>query len=146
MAELISSIQATSQSKTRTMIKTRNFSMIIDEPESLGGSNEGANPVEYLLAALSGCLNVVCHAIAKEMGMSLTGLEIDIDGNINTDKFMGKSDKERTGFKEVRVIIKPETDADESTLSNWLKTVEERCPVSDNIANATPITFSIEKQ
>ncbi len=33
-------------------VKVRNFSFKIDEPEALGGSDLGANPVEYVLGAL----------------------------------------------------------------------------------------------
>lgn len=33
-------------------VKVRNFSFKIDEPEALGGTDNGANPVEYVLAAL----------------------------------------------------------------------------------------------
>jgi len=45
--------------------------MTIDEPDNLGGTDAGANPVEYLLAALSGYLNVVGHLVAREMGINL---------------------------------------------------------------------------
>ncbi len=33
-------------------VKVRNFTFKIDEPETLGGSDLGANPVEYVLGAL----------------------------------------------------------------------------------------------
>ncbi|WP_343029992.1 OsmC family protein [Alkalibaculum sporogenes] len=99
--------------------------------------------MEYLLAAFSGCLNVVCHVVAKEMGIELNALEIDIQANLNPNNFMGKSDKERSGFKEITVFIKPETSADEILLSKWLKTVENRCPVSDNIMNITPVKIEL---
>jgi len=54
---------------------------IIDEPPVLCGMNLGANPVEYLLVALSGCLttSLIAHAAAlifesdgrKRKGMGL---------------------------------------------------------------------------
>jgi len=33
---------------------------------------------------------------------------------------------------------------DNETLGKWAKEVEERCPVSDNIGNATPISISLK--
>jgi hypothetical protein len=41
----------------------------LDEPPILCGENKGANPVEYLLVALSGCLttSMVAHAAAKDI-------------------------------------------------------------------------------
>ncbi|MFZ7133622.1 MAG: OsmC family protein [Eubacteriales bacterium] len=143
MSDLKFKVKAHSESDTKTVVKARKFLMTIDEPENLGGANEGANPVEYLLGALSGCLNVVSHIVAKEMGFELRGLEIEIEGVLNPAKFMGKSDEERTGFKTIEVIMKADTDADEETLAKWLKVVEGRCPVSDNIANVTPIRITL---
>jgi uncharacterized OsmC-like protein len=143
MSDLKFGVKARSENPTKTVVEARGFTMIIDEPKSLGGTNEGANPVEYLVAALAGCLNVVSHMVAKEMGFVLKGVEFEIEGNLNPMKFMGKSDAERTGYKEVRVSIKPDTDADEETLKKWLEEVEKRCPVSDNIANATPVVIEL---
>ena len=143
MSDLKFGVKARSENPTKTVVEARGFTMIIDEPKSLGGTNEGANPVEYLVAALAGCLNVVSHMVAKEMGFVLKGVEFEIEGNLNPMKFMGKSDAERTGYKEVRVSIKPDTDADEETLKKWLEEVEKRCPVSYNIANATPVVIEL---
>lgn len=139
-------INAKSESPTRTVVKARDFSMIIDEPKHLGGKDTGANPVEFLLGALSGCLNVVGHMVAKEMGFDFHGMEIDIEGGMNPLKFMGKSSKERTGYQYIDVKIRPNTEMDEETLIKWAKAVEERCPVSDNIGNATPITINLSKK
>ncbi len=139
-------INAKSESPTRTVVKARDFSMIIDEPKHLGGKDTGANPVEFLLGALSGCLNVVGHMVAKEMGFDFLGMEIDIEGGMNPLKFMGKSSKERTGYQYIDVKIRPNTEMDEETLVKWAKAVEERCPVSDNIGNATPITINLSKK
>jgi len=60
-----------SENNTKTIVNARNFKLVIDEPESLGGNNEGATPVEFLLAALVGCLTVVGNLVAKEMHKAL---------------------------------------------------------------------------
>lgn len=136
-------VKATKENPTKTVVKARNFEMIIDEPANLGGTNGGANPVEYVLAALSGCLNVVGHVVAKEMGFEIKSLEIELDGELNPARFMGKSDEERAGYQAINVKMKPETDADEATLKTWIEKVENRCPVSDNLANATPVNITL---
>jgi len=136
-------IKAKSESPTKTVVTARHFKMVIDEPQMLGGEDKGANPVEYLLGALSGCLNVVGHIVAKEMGFDFDGMEIEIEGGMDPAKFMGKSAKERTGFQSIDVKIKPNTQVDQETLAKWAKAVEERCPVSDNIGNATPISITL---
>lgn len=141
MPNMTFSAKAHSENKTKTVITTRNFKLIVDEPENLGGTNEGPNPVEFLLAALAGCLNVVGHLVAMEMGFTLNGLEIELEGDLDPAKFMGQKVSTRAGYNDVRVTMKPDTDADSATLETWLKTLESRCPISDNISHATPLNI-----
>ncbi len=137
---------AKSEHPMKSVVETGSFKMIIDEPESLGGTNQGAAPVEYLLAALAGCLNIVGYAVAREMNMPLKSLEINVEGDLNPARFMGMPTDARTGYQEVRVSLKPDTDADPSTLERWLSSLEERCPVSDNLANKTPLKLTLAKK
>ena len=68
-------VSAQSESATKAVIKARSFKFLIDEPAELGGTNEGPNPVEYLLGAFAGCLNVMAHLVAQEMNMELRSLK-----------------------------------------------------------------------
>ncbi|WP_320406865.1 OsmC family protein [Thermococcus paralvinellae] len=90
MPDLKFSIIGEGVSPTKTIAKVRNFEVIVDEPPSLGGTDAGPNPVEYLLVALAGCLNVVGHLVAKEMGFTINSLKIKISGTLDPTKFMGK--------------------------------------------------------
>ncbi|QRX62602.1 OsmC family protein [Dysgonomonadaceae bacterium zrk40] len=144
MADMTFRVKAHSENPTKTVVKARTFQMIIDEPTDLGGTNDGANPVEYLLAALSGCLNVMCHVVAQEMNFKLRGVEIQLAGKLNPDKLFGKETADRAGYKEITVEINPDTDADRATLERWLEVVESRCPVSDNLNNPTPVHIKLK--
>lgn len=143
MPKLKFQVTAASENPTKTVVETRGFKIIVDEPENLGGTNAGANPVEYVLSALAGCLNVVGHLVAKEMGFEMRGIKIDIEGDLDPAKFMGQTSTGRAGYESIRVSIKPDCDADAETLAKWVKAVESRCPVSDNVANATPVEIKI---
>ncbi len=145
MSDLRFKIDAQSASAAKTIVKARNFEIVVDEPEALGGTDVAPNPVEYVLAAFAGCLNVMGHLIAKEMGFELKNLKIEMEGNLNPAKLFGKSDEERAGYKNIVVKLIPETEADESILEKWLHEVESRCPVSDNLQNITPVSVELEK-
>lgn len=132
-------VEAKSDSNARVLVKARNFDLIIDEPENLGGDDRGANPVEFVLAALAGCLNVVGNLIAKEMDFKISNLKFEIEGELNPMKFLGKSSAERAGYQNITAVVSGDTDADEKTIEEWLSRVEERCPVSDNLSNPTPL-------
>ena len=145
MSNLRFSVNGESNSTTQFVAKARHFKLVVDEPEELGGADEAANPVEYILAGLAGCINVVGHLVAKELGFVISKLNIDISGEINPDKLLGISTLERAGFQSIQINLNPETEADIVTLSQWLKIVEDRCPVKDNLRNETPVRLSVEK-
>ena len=145
MSNLRFSVNGESNSTTQFVAQARHFKLVVDEPEELGGADEAANPVEYILAGLAGCINVVGHLVAKELGFVISKLNIDISGEINPDKLLGISNHERAGFQSIQINLNPETEADIVTLSQWLKIVEDRCPVKDNLRNETPVRLSVEK-
>ncbi|AEH24057.1 OsmC family protein [Pyrococcus yayanosii] len=132
-------VSAKALSPTKTLVRCGDYEVITDK---LGG--EAPSPIEYILAALAGCINIVGHMVAKDMGFEIEGLEIEVEGTFNPAKFMGKNG-DRAGYKDVKVVVKVRADVDEETLGEWLKRVEERCPVSDNLVNPTPTEVVVEK-
>ena len=143
MSKLNFSIAGKSLSATKYQGKTRHFVHTIDEPEALGGKDEAPNPVEFILAGYAGCLNVVYHLIAKEIGIKVSSLHITINGDINPEKLLGISNKERAGFQSLNVHIELETNGSYEQEQELIKKVKERCPVNDNLANITPINYLI---
>ncbi|WP_299251183.1 OsmC family protein [uncultured Lacinutrix sp.] len=146
MSDLKFSVAGVSTSATQFVGKSRQFKLVIDEPEGLNGTDEGANPVEYILAGFAGCVNVVGHLVAKELGFKIDKLNIEVLGDINPDKFLGISNNERAGFKNIELKLVPETTASIETLVKWLEIVEARCPVRDNLSNNTPVKISVQKE
>ena len=143
MEDLIFSINGKSVTPTRFEGKVRQFNIAVDEPENFGGKDSAPTPVEYILAGYAGCLNVVVNLIAKEMGITIKSLEINITGDINPEKLLGISDKERAGFKSLNIQMTIKSDASKDMLQKLLTQVKERCPVNDNLANTTPVNYSI---
>ncbi|WKY47172.1 OsmC family protein [Eubacteriaceae bacterium ES3] len=137
-------VRANSENPTKTTVKARGFNFIVDEPDTLGGTNEGLSPVEYLLGAFAGCLNVVGHLVAKEMNFELRGLKLEMRGEINTDNLMGVSNAERPGFQSIDVVLIPDCDIDSEAIEKWAKEVKARCPISDNLSNPTPVALALK--
>ena len=139
MSNLIFSFSGESKSETKFVGNSRNFQITIDEPPSLGGKDEAANPVEYTLASLAGCLNVVAHVVAKELKIVLKSLKINIDGELNPNKFLTGNAAYRAGFSDIRVKLDVDSEASQPLLDQWLSEVEDRCPVTDNLAYPTNV-------
>ena len=142
MSDVMFSVEASSVSKTRIDVSAGAHVFSIDEPERLGGTDTGPNPVEYTLGALAGCLNVVGHMVAREMGFHIETMNIHLEGNLDPLVFMGKKQGVRAGFKEIRAHFDIKCSASEETLRDWAKAIETRCPVSDNLSNPTPIEIT----
>ncbi|WP_418286031.1 OsmC family protein [Halorubrum sp. DTA46] len=129
--------------------ETRQFEFVIDEPESLGGTDEGPNPVEYLLGSLGGCLSIVGRVVAGEMDIEIVELAIDLEGDLDPAKFEGADVDTRAGFQEIRASVQAELRSndgdpvDDETRDEWLARVEQRCPVSDNLGGETPIALDL---
>ena len=101
------------------------------------------SPIEYILAGYAGCINAIGTLVASELNLNLKSLQVDIKGEINVDKFLGKSTTERAGFNSIEVYINPETDASQDEIKNWLSILESRCPVGDNLKYETPVFLSL---
>ena len=77
------------------------------------------------------------------MGITIKSLEINTTGDINPEKLLEISDKERAGFKSLNIQLDINSDATKDMLQKLLIQVKERCPVNDNLANTTPVNYSI---
>ena len=144
VSSVVFSVEAHSENPTKTVVKAREFTITIDEPTNLGGTNAGPNPVEYVLGALAGCLNVVGHIVAKELKFELRGIKFELAGDLDPSKFSGRKTNKRAGYEEIRVIVPPDADADSETLAQWIAAMEERCPVSDNLQHPTPVKLFLK--
>ena len=121
--------------------------MVIDEPTSMGGTDDGPSPVQVLLMSLAGCLNVTGHEVAKQKGLKLNGMEIKIEGVMNPCAFIGCSFEERAGFQQIQVTVEADMPgATQDEIDAWLEETENRCPVTDNVRADTTITVSGKKR
>ncbi len=144
MSKLNFSIKGKSVTPTRYDGKVRQFTLFVDEPEELGGKDIAPNPVEYLLAAYAGCINVVIHLVAKELQITVNNISINIDGDINPDRLFGLSKSERAGFESLNVDIDLDTNASQELIDKLFEQVKDRCPLNDNLSNSTPLNYNIK--
>ncbi len=84
----------------------RQFSIDIDEPRELGGSNSFANPQEHLIAALNACMTVGYVAQCAVRGITLESLAIETDGEIDLRGFLGIDPAAPQGYENLSYTVR----------------------------------------
>ena len=117
----------------------------IDEPPVLCGVNLGANPVEYLLVALSGCLttSMIAHAAAR--GIELRNVESRYEGDLDVRGFLGISDEVPVAYKKIGVYFRIDSDISEDQKEELVKMAQKYSPVFNSIKKAVPVEVQLDK-
>jgi uncharacterized OsmC-like protein len=84
----------------------RRFSIDIDEPSELGGTNRFANPQEHLLAALNACMIVGYAAQCAVRGITLESLKIETEGQIDLRGFLGIDPAVARGYENLSYVVR----------------------------------------
>ena len=143
--EIKVAVKGQSENATRLNLSAGKFNMIIDEPQSAGGTDAGPSPIQVLLMSLAGCINVTGHLVAKQKGLQLNGMKLTIEGVMNPAAFYGASFDERAGFQQITVTVDADFNgASQKEIEDWLKETEDRCPVTDNIKAVTNVSVKIK--
>ncbi|MCL6621955.1 MAG: OsmC family protein [Syntrophobacterales bacterium] len=116
----------------------------LDEPPVLCGGNQGANPVEYLLVALSGCLttSLVAHAAAK--GISLRQVSSRYEGDLDLRGFLGLSPEVPVGYREIRVSFAIDADLSPEQKTELVQMAQKYSPVFNTITRSAPVVVTLE--
>ncbi len=137
-------VKANVASGFKVEVRTSNHLMIVDQPPASGGNDEGPNPLEYLLAALASCIATVGIIVAKQERLVFNKFEVTINGDYDPNVLMGKPSENRAGFAGIKVKVNldaPKLTEDEKEA--FLRKVEHRCPVTDNLLNNTQVEFGL---
>jgi len=127
------------------MVKTQagEHTVIIDQPEAMGGENKGPSPLDFVFVALAGCMVTISKMVANQQKIDLRGVEVKIDGDINLAVLRGQEKEDRAGFQNINVEMKIDADLSTEKKKEFIKEVDRRCPVSENLINTTPINVKL---
>lgn len=118
----------------------------IDEPPVLCGRNLGANPVEYLLVALSGCLttSLIAHSAAR--GVQIRKVSSRYEGDLDLRGFLGISEEVPVGYQEIRVYFEIDADVSDEKKEELIRMAQKYSPVFNSIAKPVPVSVLLEKK
>ena len=122
---------------------SRRFTIDIDEPRELGGSNQFANPQEHLIAALNACMTVGYVAQCAVRGITLESLEIETEGDIDLRGFLGLDPKVANGYESLRYTVRIKGSGTREQFAEIHSAVMATSPNFYNLANAVPLKSTL---
>ncbi|MEQ8659450.1 MAG: OsmC family protein [Gammaproteobacteria bacterium] len=143
------SAQATFRSRSclhtgfRSDVSIREHALVVDEPPQLGGEDAGPNPIELILGALGACQEITYQAYAKVLGIPLTRVAVELEGDIDLRGFFGVDDAIRAGFQRIRGRVHLDSSAPPAELARLKAMVDRHCPVLDMLSTPVPVTLDL---
>lgn len=122
------------------------FTFTNGEPPILLGNNEGANPVEFLLHALAGCVTTttILHATAR--GITIHKLSTELVGNIDVQGLLALDDTVPVGYESISIKMDIEADCSDEELDELLSFAKDHSPVCNTVCRPVPVTVERVKQ
>jgi uncharacterized OsmC-like protein len=124
--------------------RTAAFTLHNDEPDVLLGTDCGANPVEYVLHALAGCLttSLVLHATAR--GITVRSVESTLSGRLDVRGLLNLAPDVRNGYSDIRVTFRVDADASDAEIEELVQVAQERSPVFDIVTHGVPVAVNLQ--
>ena len=118
--------------------RMRDYTLVCDEPSSLGGSDKGPNPLEFFMSAVGFCENVTLARFAALRGLEFDSLETSVRGHWDR---RGQGEWEGIGpaFKDFVVETRITSDAPLDKIRETVRTTHMRCPMHANILKIGPV-------
>lgn len=118
----------------------RRFSIDVDEPRELGGSNSFANPQEHLIAALNACMTVGYAAQCAVRGIVLESLAIETSGEIDLRGFLGIDPAVSNGYENLSYTVRIKGSGTKEQFADVHKAVMATSPNFYNLSRPVGLT------
>lgn len=117
----------------RAVVDAGGFELVVDEPESVGGTGRGPQPTELLLASVASCFTIALAYVARKRDVELAGLLVDVTGTYDGPQFC-----------DLRISVRTERPAG-TELEQLIKAAERVCYVTRTLKLGPGITVVAEE-
>jgi uncharacterized OsmC-like protein len=114
-----------------------------DHPEVFAAEDDGATPVEIVLAALGSCLTAGVAAVATNRGVQLRSVTASLEGDMDIQGILGIDPDVRNGYSGIRVRFEIDADADRADLEAIVAQSQKRSAVFDIVTNPTNVVVDV---
>ncbi len=85
----------------------------------------------------------VGRIIANQRHLPVRSIRVSVEGELNTDRLLGKAAQDRVGFSSIRAVVEIDADLSREEKARLLQEIDDRCPISDNLKNPTPVAIAL---
>jgi len=116
----------------RSQAQIRNFTVAMDEPPPLGGTDTAPNMVEMVLGSYGCCLTTGYAMNAALRGIELEDIQVEIEGDLDLNGFFGLQDPNQCwpGYTNIRTKV---------TLKAPNATAEQLQALHETVINTSPV-------
>jgi uncharacterized OsmC-like protein len=121
--------------------RSKPFVFTNGEPPVLLGGNEGANPVEFILHAMAGCVTTttVVHATAR--GIKINRIATRLVGNLDLQGFLGLDESVPVQYEKINIEMEIDADASDEEIDELIQFALLHSPACSTVSQPVPITL-----
>lgn len=112
----------------------RGYSVTMSQSKKSGGLENTLKPMEFLLAALGGCITMVAVTRSDNEGIDLRNIRLEMDGEYSA----------ADGFRTISLKVRVESVESQERLDEFFSAVEHACPVSNSLKGKIELEVMIE--
>lgn len=122
----------------------RKFTLIVDEPPELGGTDSAPNPVEYLAAGLCGCITAGIVTNSALFQTDIENLEIEVLVDFDLHGILGLNEAIPNGALKIHydVNIKGANGATVENLKKSKTVIDNKSPIRSTLEKPLVVTTS----
>lgn len=121
------------------------FTFDADHPEVFASEDNGAAPVELVLAGLASCLTAGVASVAQMRDIQLRSVTATIEGGMDIRGILGVDSDVRNGFDGIKVTYDIDADATPDEIRAVVAQSQKRSAVYDVITNPTNVMVEVKQ-
>lgn len=121
----------------------KQFTFDADHPEVFASEDNGATPVEIVLAGLASCLTAGVASVAQMRNIQLRSVKASLEAGMDIQGILGIDSDVRNGFDGIKVLYDIDADASPAEIAAVVAQSQKRSAVFDIITNPTNVSVQV---
>lgn len=142
LAKITTKAAARISDETVCTVSVGDHELTLDLPHGAGGLDQGPTPSQTLAAALAACLVQTYMAMAALLGVELTDLEVEVEGDFDARGMYGIDPDTPTGFQRFRYEVIVDSPEPDERIREIHQTVARMSPLIDDLTRRLEIVGS----